>query len=206
MRFLIVTAILAVLSVPLSAARYSGSLFGGGGGDLNFVETPAEAPADGPSIAVTNTPGVIPDSRAPEALTPTNITPIIEEQPVITNIPVVPEVVTVPPVIENTNTVPLFIPDSVPETAPVVPLKPGVPKVEAWQNYPAVQAGAFTNPGNAERMVSRLRALGYNAYITEVRLNGRLYQRVRIAAASWYDASVMAEDLRRYDIKCFVVR
>lgn len=60
-----------------------------------------------------------------------------------------------------------------------------------------VQVNAFPDEKTAKTSVDRLKDKGYNAYVTEVRTNGRLWYRVRVGRFSSREEAEKVEDVLR---------
>jgi cell division septation protein DedD len=59
-----------------------------------------------------------------------------------------------------------------------------------------IQVGAFTDPARASKLVNKLGSSGQQAFIVPAQVRGKLYHRVRIAAASKRDARIVRDQVR----------
>ena len=79
---------------------------------------------------------------------------------------------------------------------------PPVPSVARAQPGPVVQIGAFADTPSADKVIGKLRAQGFDSYLSKKAAGGRYPHRVRVRPAGGANADALAGELARrgYDV------
>jgi cell division septation protein DedD len=83
---------------------------------------------------------------------------------------------------------------------------PAAPAPEPAQGPPVVQVASTPDASEAQRIVARLRASGFDAFSIAVQSNGAPTHRVRVRSARGQTPATLAEELRAQGFDTWITR